>query len=811
MGIPDGVSSSEQRIARRQPPEHTATEVKRLQLCMNDLIRVLALPAVWSDSDPSGILDTFLDALLAMLDLDSLHAQALLDSHEALIDALGTTRLYGTSHSRNEIRQALNRWFGEDSQQSPADSLVLGDAAIQAANESRQRRGLKERQQVASELDRRVAERTRELAESNAELQLQVGLLQHLPVSAWTLKPDGTPDFVNDVWLEYSGQTLEFVRSHPEAWMTAVHPEDRERASRAYRDGVRSGRGFAIETRSLRAQDRTYRWHLQQAVALRDAEGKVFKFVGTTTDIDDQKRADEELRAREANLRQIVDSIPGLVCTMDATGEIQQLNRPLLEYFGKTPEELRGWKMTDAVHPDDYPEVIKAYTHSVTTGTPYEIEHRCRRADGVYRWFQVRGLAVRDPEGRRTGWYVLLTDIDDRKRAEEELQRKEAFLADGQRLSLTGSFSWRLDTDEVVFSEEACRIFEFPPDAPLTLEQVRGRVHPDDVALLSEKTSAARNTSENQDYEIRLRMPDGRIKHLHAVSHATRRQDGRWEYMGALQDVTGQRLAEDALSKLRSELAHVARVTSLGALTASIAHEVNQPIAGIMTNATTCLRMLTADPPNIDGARETARRMIRDSNRASEVITRLRTLFSRKETTIEPVDISEATREIIALSLSELQRDRVIVQQELQDDLPPVAGDRVQLQQVILNLLRNASEALSGVDDRPRELIVRTERDEGDCVRLTVRDTGVGIAPHDMDRLFDAFYTTKSGGMGMGLSVSRSIIDSHHGRLWAAPNDGPGTNFSFSLPCIPEGMADRGSLDSTGVPGETDAMKLMRT
>jgi C4-dicarboxylate-specific signal transduction histidine kinase len=266
--------------------------------------------------------------------------------------------------------------------------------------------------------------------------------------------------------------------------------------------------------------------------------------------------------------------------------------------------------------------------------------------------------------------------------------------------------------------------------------------------------------------------------------------------MGALQDVTGQRLAEDALSKLRSELAHVARVTSLGALTASIAHEVNQPIAGIMTNATTCLRMLTADPPNIDGARETARRMIRDSNRASEVITRLRTLFSRKETTIEPVDISEATREIIALSLSELQRDRVIVQQELQDDLPPVAGDRVQLQQVILNLLRNASEALSGVDDRPRELIVRTERDEGDCVRLTVRDTGVGIAPHDMDRLFDAFYTTKSGGMGMGLSVSRSIIDSHHGRLWAAPNDGPGTNFSFSLPCIPEGMADRGSLET---------------
>jgi signal transduction histidine kinase len=192
--------------------------------------------------------------------------------------------------------------------------------------------------------------------------------------------------------------------------------------------------------------------------------------------------------------------------------------------------------------------------------------------------------------------------------------------------------------------------------------------------------------------------------------------------------------------------------------------------------------MLANDPPNIDGARETARRMIRDSNRASEVITRLRKLFSKKETTIEPVDLNEATREIIALSLSDLQRNRVILRQELADGLPLIAGDRVQLQQVILNLLRNASDAMSGVDDRPRELIIRTERDECDCVRLTVKDTGVGITQHDMERLFEAFYTTKSDGMGMGLSVSRSIIERHSGRLWATPNDDPGATFSFSIP-----------------------------
>ena len=218
-------------------------------------------------------------------------------------------------------------------------------------------------------------------------------------------------------------------------------------------------------------------------------------------------------------------------------------------------------------------------------------------------------------------------------------------------------------------------------------------------------------------------------------------------------------------------------------MTASIAHEVNQPLSGIITNASTCLRMLAADPPNVDGARETARRTIRDGNRASDVITRLRALFGKKDATTGPVDLNSAAREVIALSLSELQRSRVVLRTEFADDLPLVMGDRVQLQQVILNLVRNAADAMSNVDDRPRQLVIRTERDENDHVRLTVQDAGVGFEPQDAERLFDAFYTTKSEGMGIGLSVSRSIIERHHGRLWAAPNDGPGATFSFSIPC----------------------------
>ena len=227
------------------------------------------------------------------------------------------------------------------------------------------------------------------------------------------------------------------------------------------------------------------------------------------------------------------------------------------------------------------------------------------------------------------------------------------------------------------------------------------------------------------------------------------------------------------------------RVSTLGALTASIAHEVNQPLAGIITNASTSLLMLADDPPDIDGALDSAQRTIRDANRASEVITRLRALFKKTTTASESLDLNEATREVLALSMSELQRGQVIVRTELANDLLPVTGDRVQLQQVVLNLVLNAAEAMSAIEDRPRLLVVRTERDEGDHVRLTVCDTGPGFDPQSANRLFETFYTTKRDGMGIGLSISRSIIERHQGRLWAAPSDGPGATFAFSIPRLP--------------------------
>lgn len=368
----------------------------------------------------------------------------------------------------------------------------------------------------------------------------------------------------------------------------------------------------------------------------------------------------------------------------------------------------------------------------------------------------------------------------------DELWRSEAFLAEAQRLSLTGSFSWAVTEDEITWSAQLYRIFELDRGVPVTLELIDTRVHPEDIVLLHDILERARGTGTDFEHEFRLQMLDQSIKYLHMVAHGTRDGDGRLEYVGAIQDVTQRRLSEEALGKVRSELAHVARISSLGVLTASIAHEVNQPLSGVITNASTCLRMLSDNPPNIDGARETARRAIRDGNRTSDVITRLRALFSKKDLSPEAMDLNEAAQEVTSLLLSELQRNRVILRHEFAYDLPTVVADRIQLQQVIMNLLRNASEAMSAVDDRPRELLIRTEREEGDRVRLSVTDAGLGFTAHATDKLFEAFYTTKQDGMGIGLSVSRSIIEAHHGRLWATLNDGPGATFSFAIPSRPE-------------------------
>jgi PAS domain S-box-containing protein len=729
-------------------------------------------------------------------------------------------------------------------------------------------------------------------------------LVDLLPGLIWIAGADGGIEYLNAAWSEYSGLSMAELS---QGFHTVVHPQDVRMVQERWPLMVACEGVFEMEVR-LRRFDGQHRWFMVRSRRLPDGPGGVVRLTGINTDIDDRKRSEQALRTLQSNLREMCESIPGLVCTMSPTGEVEVVNRELLEYFGKTAEELKGWATSDAVHADDLARVVESFARAVSTGTPYDVEHRCRRFDGVYRWFHVRALPMRDRNRATGGWFVLLTDIedrkqaeqairaserdldliintipalawsatvdglagffnrhyldyigftqeeaqgtrwaravheddlaqltatwqqilssgesgeaearlrrsdgayrwflfranplrdgsgrivkwygtntdiDDRKRAEERLRRSEAVLAEGERLSSTGSWSFDEGTAEITFSENARRIYEFDDDTPVTLARLFERIHPDDLPLVIDNTQLIRTGGTEQDFEFRVITPSGALKHLRSKSYSSLKDDGRPELIGVVQDITERRRSEEALSQVRSELAHMTRVASLGALTASIAHEVNQPLAGITTNANTCLRMLGADPPNLDGARETARRTIRDSTRASEVISRLRALFARKGIASEHVDLNEATREVLALSRTELQRGRVVVRVELANALPPVLGDRVQLQQVILNLLLNASAAMSEIEGRARELSIKTEREDAGRVRLTVRDAGVGLDPGTIERLFDAFYTTKSHGMGLGLSVSRSIIERHRGQLSAAPNDGHGATFWFSIP-----------------------------
>jgi PAS domain S-box-containing protein len=499
----------------------------------------------------------------------------------------------------------------------------------------------------------------------------------------------------------------------------------------------------------------------------------------------EREKAEAEVRqlacGLEAKVRRLVDANVVGIAMFTLEGAIVEANDAFLNMVQYSRQDLTSgrvhWKSLTPAKWGDRDEQAIVELKTAGTFQPYEKEYF--RKDGSRVPILLGGTFF---EGSGNEGVAFILDLSLQKHVEEELRRSEALLAEGQRLGQMGSFSWRVATDEITWSEQLYRIYEFEIGVPVTPELIWTRVHPEDVTLYEKMVEQVRNGSRDFEWHYRLLMPDQSIKHLQAVAHATRDRSGQLEYIAVVQDVTARHSSEEALDKARTDLANAAKVMCLGSLAASIAHELNQPLSGIVNNASTCQRMLAAAPPNLEGARETSRRTIRDASRASEVIKRLRALFTRKEISIEPMNLNEAVEEVIALSLSGLQRNQVVVQSELAEDLPPVMGDRVQLQQVVLNLLRNGSDAMIAVNDRPRHLVIRTERDEEKRVRLSVKDAGTGFELREAEKLFESFYSTKRDGMGIGLSVSKSIIESHHGRLWAELNDGPGATFSFSIP-----------------------------
>jgi len=383
----------------------------------------------------------------------------------------------------------------------------------------------------------------------------------------------------------------------------------------------------------------------------------------------------------------------------------------------------------------------------------------------------------------------LRLENSERRRAEAGLRRSGAYLTEAQKLSHTGTFGWNPASGAIYWSEETFRIFEYEPGSSPTLELIQCRIHPDDAAAFRQVAELASEDGQDFAHEYRLRMPDERVKHIHVVARAFRDDIGEVDFVGAVMDVTAIRLAERELHKTRTDLAHVMRVTSLGELTASIAHEVNQPLGAVMFNAEACLSWLDGDPPNMSEAHAALERIVRDGTRAGEVIRRIRALAKKTDMKMAPFNLNELLSEAVTFAQHELSSSRVALRTEYASALPVVLADKVQLQQVILNLVINGIEAMQPITDRPRELVIRSEQYDARQVRVTVEDCGVGFSADSADLLFNTFFTTKPGGMGMGLSICRSIIELHRGRIWSAPNLPHGTILQFTLPVHPAASA----------------------
>jgi PAS domain S-box-containing protein len=598
-------------------------------------------------------------------------------------------------------------------------------------------------------------------SDEKAAAEVDLGrILNALPALVWTTQNDGRSDFVNRYWCEYTGLSPEVALDL--GWQAAIHPEDLQSFLHCWSVIRQSGVPREIDGR-LRRFDGEYRWFVLRPSVMEDTGGGArWCWLGSQAD---------ETPSTDGRMRRFFDILPWQAGFLDRAGVLEFTNRQSLEDFGMTQVQLEQWTKSGIVHVEDHEAVSKGSAALLTTGQLWDHELRMLYPNGTYRWTRTRCVPVRDAQGNVVRYVTFQIDIDELKRAEALLAAEVKVLERVARGEPPGQVleTLRLHVEELC-NGCFCNILL---DDSKHLEIGAGRSVPDGYA---------------PSYSIPIVSGSGESSGVIAIHRREPRNPSAQEQdlvdrFAKIAGIAIERArAEEALGQARLELTHVARMATLSSMTASITHEVSQPISGILTNSNTCARMLAADPPNVVGARETVRRMIRDANRASEVIKRLRAMYAKKAPTLETLDLNEAAQEVIALSSAELRRSRSILQTDFAEALPAINGDRVQLQQVILNLLLNAADAMSGIEDRPRTLRVRTQVQGDDSIKLLVQDSGVGLDPSGIEKLFEAFYTTKAHGLGIGLAISRSIIESHKGKLWAMPNDGPGATFGFSIP-----------------------------
>ncbi|GLS32560.1 hypothetical protein GCM10007937_42700 [Mesorhizobium albiziae] len=628
-----------------------------------------------------------------------------------------------------------------------------------------------------------------------SERQLQE-MIDAVPIRIWSATPTGGPVYFNKRYQDHFRSVITNFEALSEPRIETlleelIHPEDATGVQRTLQNCFETGDGSAMRFR-WREKDGAYRWAECRVEPRRDETGTVVQWYGVSLDIDEEVRAQEALRERERELSQLVNMVPVHIRRLTPEGEPTFFNKRLLDFFGlpdvaqldKPGMSRLAAAIKTLVHPEDATRLLETVRHSLATGEPYAMKYRMRRADGAYRWVDGRGEPLRDQSGEILHWYAISIDIDDQMRLYRDIEEREAKIRRLVDSDIIGIVIWDMDGRLIEANDAFLRIVQYDrEDLQAGLRWLDMTPPEWQEVYAREEAEELRATGKMQTREKEYFRKDGsRVPVLiGAASFEGRSRQG----VAYILDLTerkraeeAQMRAEEALREASGALAKATQAASLAELSASIAHEVNQPLAAIVANSQACLRWLSAEPPNVDRAKITAERITRDANAAADVVTRIRAVFKQSTEARSSTALRGVVAEALDLMAEEAARRRVRIDTDIEGDLPPVALDRIQIQQVLVNLMRNGIEAMeSTADARVLRLSVRRT---GDVVQTEISDRGPGV--EFPDRMFEPFFTTKEQGMGMGLAICRSIVESHGGRLWAEENEPHGARFIFTLP-----------------------------
>lgn len=791
----------------------TADETGRFQ---HDIEHLARLPASWVGLDPTAIVERVLDTLVEMLDLD--FAGLRFNDTVHVFSRFGRT--FGAACATEAVLRSIDDWLAGQPDPDRATLAVDGDtlsvsavplgtlaplgtlvagarraafptrleslrlqaAATHASLACREVRELNDRRPPDTRRERPTGDA---LAESEWRLNL---ITNTIPAMAWSATPDGMLDFCNQHFLDFVGLPSEELMGL--GFYRILHPDDMPYLLSTWQGIMSSKRSQEVDGRLKRA-DGEYRWCTLRQNALLDAEGNVAKWYGVVLDIEDRKRAEDDLKlarsallASEQNLRLIVDSLPVLAWVARPDGTAEFVNQRWAEYAGVPAEQILQWGFLDFYHPDDVEDMVAVWMESIEKKDRTHLKGRIRRFDGEYRWFYFSGQKITDANGV-VRWVGANVDFEDLQRAEDALKASE------QRLKLIidtiPAMAWSATADgRVDFWNK--NLLDF---CGLRFEDVEEEgfyriFHPDDIELMRLSWDRVRENGRGEEIDGRIRRADGEYRWFNLRQCPLLDERGEvMKWYGALIDIEDRKRAEEELRQSQSELARVARTTTLGELAVSIAHEVNQPLMAIVTDAGTCLRWLDPSRFDVGRARQAAERVVREGHRAGEIVAGIRALARKAPARMEPMDVQDAIRDVLMVLNGEFRRRGLDVAFDPRQGPLVVLGDRTQLQQVLLNLVMNSIEAMADCKGRRGRVTIRSAVEGDGFAQVSVLDTGPGINGTDMDRIFEPFFSTKAGGIGMGLSICHSIIEAHRGSITVSTNAPRGSVFRFTVPMAP--------------------------